>query len=796
MIKDLISPGLLRNVRSEVQEISFTLKETDTYRVHQTGDLANLDGLEESSLKLLPSLLVLRNALYSLRFRNYLSQITQAGPLSGKKKDMSINLYTPGCHLLCHDDVIGSRRVSYILYLTDPDQPWKKEWGGALRLYPTYPISKNQSNPIAKDHLNPVAADYSNSVVKDHSNPIAENHSNPIVEDPSNTIVEDPSNPIAEDHSNSIAEDHLNPIVEEYSNPIAEDSSNRTAKGPSNPTAEDHSNPTAEDHSNPIVEGRSNSAAQDQSNPIAEDRSDPNIESEPNPIAKDQYLKMPLPDPTVSIPPAFNQLCFFAVQPGESFHDVEEVFSSDDKTEDEARVRFAISGWYHIPQEGEDGYIEGSELENKMVEKSSLMQLQKIDAYDLPSAAKTQPIYVDESFGSSTDQDEKTSLSDPMLSDGDLTFLSKYIQLPYLVPDTLESTATFFTNKYYLTLFDFLSPKFSDSLQDYIVRQESHALPAISTEIESTTPWKVARPPHKHRFLFLQGGGKKNIKEQSPLQDLLENLLPSFSFYKWLQLATGSVISSHNLVARRFRRGKDYTLATRYDEEDPQLEITLAITPTSGWEAKGSTTDQTEDEKHTEKAKVHTGTGQAHTARDEENQVDDGTQTAGDKSHTADEKEDEIDHNQLGDDDVGGYVCYRADDEESKDVGDLASTGDQAKRPKSDPAVYQTANDDDDLTLFHMPVAWNRLDIVLRDSGAMRFVKYVNRKAPGDRWDICGEFSVVLPKNDDDNDEDEKEEEDMTQKSGADGETTPGLIFLDDTDETEMLTASETSDDD
>ena len=50
---------------------------------------------------------------------------------------MAINVYIPGSHLLCHDNVIGSRRVSYILYLTDPDLPWKAEWGGALRLFPT-----------------------------------------------------------------------------------------------------------------------------------------------------------------------------------------------------------------------------------------------------------------------------------------------------------------------------------------------------------------------------------------------------------------------------------------------------------------------------------------------------------------------------------------------------------------------------------------------------------------------------------------------------------------------------------
>ena len=39
--------------------------------------------------------------------------------------------------MLSHDDVIGSRRVSFIVYLTDPDEPWNVETdGGALELYP------------------------------------------------------------------------------------------------------------------------------------------------------------------------------------------------------------------------------------------------------------------------------------------------------------------------------------------------------------------------------------------------------------------------------------------------------------------------------------------------------------------------------------------------------------------------------------------------------------------------------------------------------------------------------------
>src|ERR1700753_4317590 len=138
VIHNLMNDDLLRSVRSEILEhLHFTPKETDIYKIHQSGDLANLDGLDDASLARLPSLLKLRDALYSPIFRKWISHVADAGPLSGTKTDMAINVYTPGCHLLCHDDVIGSRRLSYILYLTDPDKPWKPEWGGALRLYPT-----------------------------------------------------------------------------------------------------------------------------------------------------------------------------------------------------------------------------------------------------------------------------------------------------------------------------------------------------------------------------------------------------------------------------------------------------------------------------------------------------------------------------------------------------------------------------------------------------------------------------------------------------------------------------------
>ncbi|KAI9504568.1 Oxoglutarate and iron-dependent oxygenase degradation C-term-domain-containing protein, partial [Coemansia spiralis] len=127
---------LLQGVRHEMLEhLHFTQKETDIFRYHQSGDLANLDGLPVAERKRLPHLQRLRDAIYSQEFRDFVSRATGCGPLSGTRTDMSTNRYKKGDHLLLHDDAIGDRRVSYIIYLPDPDYEWLPEDGGHLELY-------------------------------------------------------------------------------------------------------------------------------------------------------------------------------------------------------------------------------------------------------------------------------------------------------------------------------------------------------------------------------------------------------------------------------------------------------------------------------------------------------------------------------------------------------------------------------------------------------------------------------------------------------------------------------------
>eukprot|EP00951_Prasinocladus_malaysianus_P013597 scaffold103075_cov40-Prasinocladus_malaysianus.AAC.1 len=79
--------------------------------------------LARCQLARLPQLQALRNELYSPEFRQAVERMTGCGSLNDRT-DMSANVYSQGHHLLCHDDVIGTRRVSYIIYLTCPDDPW------------------------------------------------------------------------------------------------------------------------------------------------------------------------------------------------------------------------------------------------------------------------------------------------------------------------------------------------------------------------------------------------------------------------------------------------------------------------------------------------------------------------------------------------------------------------------------------------------------------------------------------------------------------------------------------------
>lgn len=79
--------------------------------------------------------------------------------------------------------------------------------------------------------------------------------------------------------------------------------------------------------------------------------------------------------------PAFNQFAFFTVQPGHSFHSVEEVVVVGNGEKGGAGARVSLSGWFHKPVAGEEGY----EGEEGFAPKSSLQQLVRSFFFVFPS---------------------------------------------------------------------------------------------------------------------------------------------------------------------------------------------------------------------------------------------------------------------------------------------------------------------------------------------------------------------------------------------------------------------------
>ncbi|KIW62146.1 hypothetical protein PV04_10347 [Phialophora macrospora] len=629
VVPSLIQESLLRSVRQEIAtHIHFTLKETDIYRIHQSGDLANLSRLDAESLKHLPSLVRLRDALYSAEFREWVAAVTGAGKVSGIKTDMAVNVYTPGSYLLCHDDVIGSRRVSYILYLTDPEHPWRPEWGGGLRLYPT--------------------------------------------------------------------------------------------------------------------ETKKNKQGED--------------------------IQVPLADHSLNIPPSFGQLSFFAVRPGESYHDVEEVYHGPNLEADGGRIRMAISGWFHIPQEGEDGFEEG--MEQAQAQKSSLAQLKSAsNEFDEPQLFFRhfdEPRIVMDSQAAKKEIDPGDDLDtdDNILTEQDLTFLLHYITPHYLTPDMIEDFSSSFAEMSVLQLEHLFNPKFAAELKEYISKvekDEDDALPPSAKAYHPST-WKIARPPHKHRYAYLQTAEALH-RDKCPISRILADLIHSHAFKKWLALVTGLKTKSlirQSAIARRFRRGKDYALAHPYQGDTPKLEFTISLTPSEGWEREGNADGEAGASKQNGDKKRESNEPAA-LANDHNGRL-----KAKAKARELESNRDS-EHEQI---EFGGEEIYMVGDDDedeqpaSNDSKTLPSVG---KKPVHDPAVYKAGDDEDDGILFANPASWNRFSIVLRDKGTLRFVKYVSRAAKGDRWDLKGEVEVDEAGWDgQDNDDEDGESEDEHELSRDD----------------------------
>ena len=111
----------------------------------------------------------------------------------------------------------------------------------------------------------------------------------------------------------------------------------------------------------------------------------------------------------------------------------------------------------------------------------------------------------------------------------------------------------------------------------------------------------------------------------------------------------------------------------------------------------------------------------------------------------------------------GGWECYMAPHEEEDDPAVYRSgsskkkngangttnghaRGEDAMRDdgEDEQEADEEDEDEDDGTLLTVQPGFNRLLLVLRDEGVMRFVKYVSAAAQGSRWDICSEYEIGI----------------------------------------------------
>ena len=153
------------------------------------------------------------------------------------------------------------------------------------------------------------------------------------------------------------------------------------------------------------------------------------------------------------------------------------------------------------------------------------------------------------------------------------------------------------------------------------------------------------------------------------------------AFKKWLKILTGLILANEQILARRFRPGHDFILATTVDsdagrndyEENVLLEATLNLTPTAA---------------------------------------------TGKKSNSWESGE------------FGGYELCMAQNTNDGDEED-------------DPAIYRSSKDsEEDSVLYTSQCKWNTLTLMVRDASLLKFVKYVSINAKGSRWDISCQWNI------------------------------------------------------
>lgn len=199
----------------------------------------------------------------------------------------------------------------------------------------------------------------------------------------------------------------------------------------------------------------------------------------------------------------------------------------------------------------------------------------------------------------------------------------------------------------------------------------------------------------------------------------------------------------HRAEARRFRRGLDYTLAAGEEKTgEVSLDVSLGLT----WWADVAAKSEAED------ALAEHGGWDCYLAAPDDNEDPAVYQSTLVKK--AESKEDDPAPN--------GHATQNGAEPEL--VNGHGRANGLSAELEIDPSQLSPtdfdpdSDDDDDGPLLTHPVSFNKLLLVLRDPGVMRFVKYLSAGAKGSRWDVGGEWEVGVMEEDEGDGEDGEEE--------------------------------------
>ena len=591
IIPNVFTEEFLSTVIRDIKDHSTVdFKESDLFKVFQSMDLSS------PSTELPPAVQQLRDILYSAPWRQWIAQQCRLDGtpttttttdtttttrnstsscccccLAATPLDCAVNAHARGCHLLCHDDAMSTRRVSFVLYLTDAR--WNVDTdGGGLELYSTF-----------------------------------------------------------SDHHDG---------------------------------------------------------------------------------AKSTTTVCPIPCRTLT--PTRNQLVVFPVEPGVSLHAVQEVRR-------ESAPRLALQGWYHSPpathHDDDDATPEATSKEGttttttttKQVdagtrkgtlqelkepppsESSGLEQYTPLDGLDV----ETSPSAADDTAATKNNNNDISQRF--ALTDADRTLLQKWINPTYLTEESMQELRERFDADSAIQLHAFLTPETT-----FVVPSEDDDTNPSDYTYGVSDTWTTVGPPHKQRYLEYNDdddADASNPPTHNTLATIRNELLTTPAFAKYLHALTALTVRGwHNAHIRRFRRGRDYTVAHHGQLLDYSiLDATLCFV-----------------------------------ADDDTN--DTSAAWAGG--------------------DVGGYDCYTA----AADDDDANAGPDDTYMQQNDDDNNDDEDDKDEL--LNVPAAHNTLSLVYRDPGTMRFIKYVSAAAPSARWDIAMEYSVPPDEDDDDDDGGDKDEED------------------------------------